>query len=132
MSTAMSFGHPQCRSQYCPRGYERNPVASSPLFVHCSELASIPSVGVDPEAVNVGLAGVTLFRRAAEVGEHLGSDEFLFNSMVRGASGDVLRGYNEAVGARKSIREDLSQWLDLYTRTRAFLSQKYNIDFNAL
>ncbi|HUQ72784.1 MAG TPA: hypothetical protein VM165_24870 [Planctomycetaceae bacterium] len=90
-----------------------------------SDLADLPTVGVDPDAVALVLNYAALFRQAAALAQRERDPTALVEAAVRTLGGDPFGTAVEHVQARRLFEQNFQQVSQQSDAVRAVLSQRY-------
>ena len=92
----------------------------------------LPTLDVDPDALEAGLRLSTFLRWGADNAERQNDPALFFEAMLRGAAGDPMGTYNESRAQRNAIEQEYRGLLQHLAIVRTNLTARYRTEFPPL
>ncbi len=89
----------------------------------------MPTLNVDPQAVELGLTTASLLTRMADHAQFQQSRELVLESFIRGLNGDPFGASQELQQKHRALGQELQQLQEKMVRTRAELTERYQVEF---
>lgn len=97
-----------------------------------AQIRSLPTAGVDPEAVQCGVDVATVLTNLADFTERSNSPAIFVEAILRGAAGDLFGPTAEMLDMQSGMQQQLQYVQTELDNTRAMLSSRYGIEFPPL
>jgi hypothetical protein len=94
-----------------------------------AELRSIPTVGIDTDAVAVSLDAATMLDTAALDINRFANGQVYLEAIIRGAKGEPFGTAQDQMTLQEKRKSEINQFAARWANTRAILSARYQVQF---